>query len=340
MWVRPIVFDTEGVRAGNEPRVKRILIAFLGLVAACSSSSNDDASNGGGAAAGGGGGSSSLPGSSTGNPANDAGGQSIDAAASSSTRSACKRGVAYGHHSTADLRALSKSVTWWYNWTFVPDDGVKDTFKSLDVEYVPMVWGANVDLAQVGAGILPGETTLLGFNEPNFGSQSNLSAKDAASRWPKIQAVADAHGLKLLSPAVNFCGGNCQNTDPFAYLADFLSSCAGCRVDALAVHLYVGCQGANGNKAQYMIDHLKTYESKFTQPLWLTEFACDDAKSDDDQKAFLVDAVKYLESDPRIARYAFFSGRADNVGHASLLGADGQLTSIGQAYVDAPAACQ
>ena len=44
-------------------------------------------------------------------------------------------------------------------------------------------------------------------------------------------------------------------------------------------------------------------------------------------------------SDPRIAKYAFFSGRADNVRHASLLGGDGQLTSIGQAYVDAASAC-
>ena len=318
--------------------MKRIFLAFLGLAAACSSSSNDDPV--GGATADGGTGTSAATGSSTSTSGADGGSTGgIDAAASASTRSACKRGVAYGHSSTADLRALSKRVTWWYNWTFTPDDGVKDTFETLDVEYVPMVWGSNVDLGQVGNAILPGETTLLGFNEPNFGSQSNLSAKDAASRWPKVQAVADAHSLKLLSPAVNFCGGNCQNTDPFAYLSDFLDACTNCRVDALAVHLYVGCAGANGNKAQYLIDHLKTYESKFTQPIWLTEFACDDAKSDDDQKAFLVDAVKYLESDPRIARYAFFSGRADNVGHASLLGADGQLTSVGQAYVDAPASC-
>ena len=321
--------------------MKNILVALLGLAAACSSSSNDDSTAG--AAADGGTGSSTGAGANGANGANGTtgadGGAGIDAAASSSTRSACKRGVAYGHNSTADLRALSKRVTWWYNWTFTPDDGVKDTFKTLDVEYVPMVWGSKVDLGHVGNAILPGETTLLGFNEPNFGSQSNVSAKDAASLWPKVQAVADAHSLKLLSPAVNFCGGDCQNTDPFAYLSDFLTACTNCRVDALAVHLYVGCAGANGNKAQYMIDHLKTYESKFTQPLWLTEFACNDATSDNDQKAFLVDAVKYLESDPRIARYAFFSGRADNVGHASLLGADGQLTSVGQAYVDAPANC-
>lgn len=314
--------------------MKRLLLAFV--VAACSSSSTPDASGTPAADAGNGNGSGTPEDGAPGNPGGPGG---PGGTSPTSARAACKRGIAYGQHSTADLRALSRSVTWWYNWAFEPDQGVKDSFASLDVEYVPMVWGGAVDVAQVGRAILPGATTLLGFNEPNFGEQANMSARDAANRWPGVQAIADQHDLRLLSPAVNFCGGRCQETDPFKYLTDFMAACPGCRVDALAVHLYVGCKGENGNRAQYLINHLKTYESKFTQPLWLTEFACDDAASDDDQKAFVIDAVKYLESDPRIAKYAFFSGRADNVRHASLLGGDGQLTSIGQAYVDAASAC-
>ncbi|MDC0681451.1 glycosyl hydrolase [Sorangium atrum] len=43
-----------------------------------------------------------------------------------------------------------------------------------------------------------------------------------------------------------------------------------------------------------------------------------------------------LENEPRIAKYAWFSGRADNVRHASLLGDDGELNELGQAYVSAP----
>lgn len=250
--------------------------------------------------------------------------------------SACKRGVAYGYHSKADMQALSKGVSWWYNWAFEPDRGVKDDFRNFGVEYVPMVWGAKVDPAQVQARAPAGVSALLGFNEPNFVEQANLSAKDAASLWPKVSAVADARDLTLVSPAVNFCGGACVETDPFAYLDDFFAACSGCRVDAVAIHIYVGCKGENGNHAQWLINHVKTYEKRFSQPLWLTEFACDDAKSEDEQRAFLVDAVTYLESDPRIARYAWFAGRADNVPHVDLLGADGQLTSLGQAYVDAP----
>jgi len=240
------------------------------------------------------------------------------------------------------MRALSKAVAWWYNWAFVPDDGVRDVFGSIGLEYVPMVWGANVDTLQVQQRILPGAATLLGFNEPNFHEQANMPATEAAARWPQVQAVADANGLRLVSPAVNFCGGGCHDTDPFAYLDDFFASCDGCRVDAIGVHLYVGCKGENGNHAQWMINHLKTFEARFPHPIWLTEFACDDAKSPEDQRAFLVDAVAYLESDPRIERYAWFAGRADNVAHVDLLGVDGQLTALGRAYVDAPqnAACQ
>ena len=64
--------------------------------------------------------------------------------------------------------------------------------------------------------------------------------------------------------------------------------------------------------------------------------ACDDAKNAAEQQAFLEDAVAYLEAEPRIERYAWFSGRASNVPYVDLLGASGQLTALGQAYVNAP----
>jgi hypothetical protein len=285
-----------------------------------------------------GGSSAGSSGSASGGPsgAGGSGGQGSVPGGGATAGTKCKRGVAYGHHSKADLQALSKGIGWWYNWAFEPDTGVKDDFGSIGVEYVPMVWGAKVDTAQVQQRAPAGVSTLLGFNEPNFGEQANLSAAAAAALWPSVQAVADARGLALVSPAVNFCGGACTETDPFAYLDDFFAACPGCRVDAVGIHLYVGCKGESGNHAQWLINHIKTYEQRFAQPLWLTEFACDDAKNADEQRAFLVDAVTYLESDPRIARYAWFAGRADNVPFVDLLGADGQLTSLGQAYVDAP----
>ena len=320
--------------------VRSRLIAPL-LVSLVACGSDDPATPAGNPATPGGSETTSSGGASSGGGATSSGGpasgaSSGDASSSGAAAPLCnKRGVAYGHHSEADLRALQPGISWWYNWAFEPDEHVRASYTQIGVEYVPMIWGAGVDTAQASA-TMPTSSALLGFNEPNFGSQANLSATDAAARWPSVQAIADAKGSKLVSPAVNFCGGDCQDGDPFAYLDDFFAACPDCRVDAIGVHVYVGCAGENGNHAKWLIDHLKTYETRFAKPIWLTEFACDDAKNEGEQQAFLEDAVTYLESDPRIERYAWFAGRADNVPHVDLLGADGQLTALGQRYVALP----
>jgi hypothetical protein len=269
-------------------------------------------------------------------PSNITGDAGPHDAATAST--SCKRGIAYGHHTDADLAAVSPAVAWSYNWAYVPDSELgAGAHPSLGVEYVPMVWGGTFDVNAITAAIPAGATTLLGFNEPNFGEQSNLSAAQAAALWPDVENIADARGLTLVSPAVNFCGGDCQDTNPFDYLDDFFAACDGCRVDAVAFHVYVGCNPPGANKAQWLIDHVETYKTRFSQPLWLTEFACTGATSFDEQKAFLEDAVAYLENEPRIARYAWFSGRFVGIPYVDLLGDDGELTPLGAAYVNAPA---
>jgi len=236
------------------------------------------------------------------------------------------------------LQALAPGVSWWYNWDFRPDQDLRaGAYRDAAVEYAPMIWGAASDRAAAKTAIPDDAQVLLGFNEPNFGSQANLSAKAAAQLWPELEAIADAKGLRLVSPAVNFCGGDCQDTDPFHYLDAFFAACAGCRVDAVAMHIYVGCSPSGDNKAEWLINHVETYKKRFPQPLWLTEFACDSAKNPAEQQAFLEDAVAYLEADPRIERYAWFSGRATNVANVDLLGASGELTALGKAYVNAPA---
>ena len=183
------------------------------------------------------------------------------------------------------------------------------------------------DASTVSAELPSGVTALLGFNEPNFGSQANLSATKAAALWPEVEKVADAQGLTLVSPAVNFCGGNCQETDPYKYLDDFFAACSGCRVDRVAFHVYVGCHPSGANKAQWLIEKVEEYKKRFSQPLWLTEFACDDASGFDDQIAFMKDAVSYLEGDARVERYAWFSGRSTKIPFVDLLAADGVLTT-------------
>lgn len=40
--------------------------------------------------------------------------------------------------------------------------------------------------------------------------QANLSPKEAAEQWSTVKAEAELLGAEIVSPAVNFCGGNCN----------------------------------------------------------------------------------------------------------------------------------
>jgi hypothetical protein len=249
---------------------------------------------------------------------------------------ACKRGVAYGHNSVADLTALSSGIGWWYNWAPHPDDDtIAAAHAALGVEFVPMVWG-KATIPDLATQVPMDAAYLLGFNEPNFGSQANLTPQEAAAAWPEVTKFAKERNLKIVSPAVNFCGGSCNVTDPFDWLDQFFAACPGCKVDYVAMHWYACSKDA-------LTWYLQKFESKYTQPLWLTEFSCLDDPGDHSeagQEAYMSDALAILEADPRVFRYAWFTGRSTDAPALDLLGADGKLTPLGQKYVSYPQSCK
>ena len=240
---------------------------------------------------------------------------------------ACKRGVAFGHNTAAGLQALSSKVTWWYNWSPAPETAVKDVYSGLNVEFVPMIWD---ETRYAGASSIPaGAKTLLGFNEPNFFSQANLSAAQAAAQWPNLQQIAQARGMKLTSPAVNYCGpaASCWDTNPFSYLTAFFAACPGCQVDYIAAHWYACDLPA----LQSYIGQLK---STFpTKRIWLTEFACGDGsdRSLGKQEQYMQSAIPYLENEPQVAKYAWFAD-GNAIPNVALTNADGTLSALGQIY--------
>jgi hypothetical protein len=261
----------------------------------------------------------------------DAGGPEPDAGPTTANP-ACKRGLGYGYHSQADLTALRPGVHWWYNWAAKPDTGVASSYASLQVEFVPMAWNAKSTPQGLERDIPASAKTLLGYNEPNFFFQANLSAKDAAAHWPELEAVADARGLTLASPAMNFCGPakDCHETDPFKYLDAFFAACKDCRVDYIAAHWYA----CDGPALTWYLGQLK----KYRRPIWLTEFSCLDGqdRSVAAQKKYMETAVAILEADADVARYAWFVGRSKDIPSIDLLGADGKLTELGELYVSLP----
>lgn len=252
-----------------------------------------------------------------------------------------KRGIAYGYHSAADLRALSQGISWWYNWSPAPEEEVAGVYRALDVEFVPMAWGGTPNANQLASEIPDGARHLLGFNEPNFVNQANKTPAQAAALWPKLEDAAGRRNLQLGAPALNYCR-NCvadegvTYSDPLVYLNAFFAACENCRVDYIPVHWY-SCD----------IDALKWYIGrfkKFNKPIWLTEFACGNAPREyttlELQKNYMRAAVDYLENEPAVARYAWFSGRNTSIPFDHLLGADGELTELGKFYVELPAQTQ
>jgi hypothetical protein len=249
----------------------------------------------------------------------------------------CKRGIASNQApSSAFARnGATPGIVWWYNW------GLHGTGAAASIEFVPMVWGQG----SINSNLPAGANYVLGFNEPNFKVQSNLSPQQAANDWGAIET--HANGIPIVSPAVNFCGSSSDTsgctvpsiTDPYSYLKAFFAACQGCRVDYIAVHWY-NCDLASlqayieGN-----INNGGTLEGfvQFGKPIWLTEFACDNSHPVAEQKAYMQAAIPYLENNPHIYRYSWFSSTA--IPNAMLADTSGTLTELGATYIALPQAC-
>jgi hypothetical protein len=253
--------------------------------------------------------------------------------------SRCKRGIAANAVPSDAFAhtASSPGISWWYNWS------TRDPGGAPGIEFVPMIWGG----ASLNNSIPTGARYLLGFNEPNFKAQANLTPQQAANDWPTVEAHAKAAGIPIVSPAVNFCGSaanpsQCSDptvTTPYAYLKDFFAACAGCEVDYVAVHWY-NCD-LPSLKA-YLEGNTSTGGGlegflQFGKPIWVTELACDNSHSVVEQKAYMQAAVAYLESNPNVFRYSWFS--ANNIPNALLANSDGSLTDLGATYVALPQSC-
>lgn len=248
-----------------------------------------------------------------------------------------KRGVSYGYHSAADMNTASAGISWWYNWAAQPDAGIRTTYSDYNVDFVPQAWNAS-GIAGVNTWVAQDSKIkyLLGFNEPNFRDQANMTPSQAAATWPQLQAIADKYGLKIASPAVNYCGSCVSEngvtySNPFKWLDDFFTACKDCRVDYIALHWYGG-----GNSMTGYINDAR----KYGKPIWVTEFANWDAGvTPESQKSYLAGTTNFLERDPDIFRYSWFIGRgsgATTYPYIDLYGASGSMTPLGQIYLNIP----
>lgn len=252
-----------------------------------------------------------------------------------------KRGIASALPNPADLEALSPGISWWYNWSPRYGPQVAETRLSAKVDFLPMTWnGNNPDEIRAFLDAHPEVRYLLTYNEPNFQDQANMTPAYAASLWPTFEQIAEEYDLKLVGPAVNYCGG-CVIVDgaPIGsaftiwldlffeeYRAQFGREP---RMDFTALHWYdFGLE-----------DQVNEIITRYNKPVWLTEFALwrgEDWCTDEFERDWLIDMVAFLEEHPMVYRYAWFTGRRRDFPKINLLGETGELTPLGEAYINAP----
>ena len=228
--------------------------------------------------------------------------------------------------------ALAQSgAGWYYTWS----TGHGGISTPPGVDFVPMVWGPD----NTGNGTIhqlehSGGKELLGFNEPDLASQSNMTVAQALDLWPKLVST----GLRLGSPAVASGAAT-----PGGWLDQFMTGAAakGYRVDFITLHWYGG-DFDTADAVSQLRSYVQAVYARYHKPIWLTEFALIDFShgtrypSEAQQAAFLTAATAMLDGLPYLERYAWFALPASDDGPSTGLYHDGpEVTDVGRAFMAA-----
>ncbi|AZS86469.1 glycosyl hydrolase [Streptomyces griseoviridis] len=212
-----------------------------------------------------------------------------------------RKGVSLNPVDGAAQALADSGAGWYYNWA--SSSGA--VAKPEGVEYVPMLWGpGSVTDAELGAASKEG-TELLGFNEPDSGSQSNMSPEQALDLWPQLEKT----GLRLGAPAVA-SGADVEG----GWLDRFMKGASdrGLRVDFIPLHWYGGDFGPGAT--DQLRGYIQAVWDRYHKPVWLTEYALIDFSqptprypSEQEQTDFIKASTHMLNSLDFVERYAWFA---------------------------------
>lgn len=217
------------------------------------------------------------------------------------SRAAPRKGVSAWSFSGVS-RALARSgASWYFTWS----SGHQNIASPPGVQFVPMIWGVGSVTAATLGQVRHEGRYLLGFNEPDMASQSNLSVSTALHLWPRLMAT----GMRLGSPAVATGAAT-----PGGWLDRFMRGAAarGYRVSFITVHWY-GSDFATGPAVRQLRDYLQAIHDRYHRPVWLTEFALINFgtvtrfPSPRLQAAFVTAATSMLDHLSWVQRYAWFA---------------------------------
>jgi putative glycosyl hydrolase len=244
-----------------------------------------------------------------------------------------KRGVASARFLSSDPALLEHvHPAWAYDWSWQTPAQVPG------IEWVPMVWGAG-SVTSTSIRVLTADRRsgrarfLLGFNEPDSGSQANMTPEQAAALWPRLEST----GLRLGSPAPAVPGDG--------WLSRFMAIARTrrLRVDFIALHFYqdfTDPQAVDELRSQLISIH-----GRYGKPLWITEIGAVDVRAWGEHmhsppsgplaSSYLERLLPMLDGLGFVQRYAWFTdfcASAPGCPYSALLHRSGTTTRLGRLY--------
>lgn len=289
-----------------------------------------------------------------------------------------KRGVCWDEKtqqfSDAPVDRMVPGVSWIYTWGEAPRGTAANLDAEGGIDFAPMAWGRDFNENAIRNYVKEHKNIkyLLGFNEPNFSAQANMTPEEAARLWPKLEAIATEYDLRLVSPALNFTGESVGGRvwGIYDWLDEFIRVYKADngrlpKMDCIALHCYMNWYGANtwfvneyiysdifknGNDSKYpniveVLNAVKETTGQYPR-MMLTEFCSWEGNKDgfvtneDNQIDQMTQRIQKMEQSDLVEGYAWFmanmgGGSAQNPYNSVFVSnrADSELSTLGKVFV-------
>ncbi|HLW94262.1 MAG TPA: glycosyl hydrolase [Solirubrobacteraceae bacterium] len=247
-----------------------------------------------------------------------------------------KRGIASSQYLASNPGKLSKlGASWAYDWSATAPLATGGLMWVPMIAKEPSLTPSTINQLRA-AGRAGRVRYLLGFNEPDSASQSNLTPQQAAALWPQLERT----GLILGSPAP---------ATPFdGWLASFMTLARQrhLRVDFIALHYYQDF--TNPNAVAELHQQLVSLYHQYRRPIWITEIGAIDIRAwhesmtrtptDPLAARYMRKLFGMLDALPFVQRYAWFTDDCWTdiaCRFGSLYSANGRTTLAGRTFMTA-----
>jgi len=247
-----------------------------------------------------------------------------------------KKGLAMGDNMGTKVSLQKLNCSWYYNW------GTKGFNNSIDnnVPHIPMMWGGYKDSIEDIQNLSTSSNYILGFNEPDIESQSNMGFWEAIDTW---NDYINPLSMRKVSPGPaapggdsiwlsRFMGGDyiCHNTwlndGSWGLYYDYMDDAskkwvAGVaeNVDSVALHYYLDSMNLDKLKSA-----VNTLWETYHKPIWVTEIGLfgrkgmvsdmsyDNVEKRNEIKQYVENIVNTLDGIPYVERYCWFPYDVDS----------------------------